>query len=278
MMVETKPSLFRDLRVQRLYYPFYLGVTGQSTSESSDISRYYAELENQDLFYREYRDELYNNTLEDHYLGLDENAQNNFYENFVGGTTLWPMVKDNIDSRYNRISNRLVSNGEIKLNIYYYDKVGEVIADHYKALLAKFFIDKGITPKIESKPLTDLKEWKKTAKTDARNGYYSLLVKGWNYKFDILDELDGQFVDGGSLREIRQRYIQLVDGSVQKAEEVIQRVAKLYVDNVIMIPLVGIQNYAVYLKDEGNTNKVAAAMETHKNVELLLLPWYWRKK
>lgn len=95
-----------------------------------------------------------------------------------------------------------------------------------------------------------------------------------------MDELDGQFVDRSSLNEIRQRYIQLVDGSVQRAEEVIQRVARLYVGNVIMIPLVGIQNYAVYRKGEGGgvSNKVAAAMETHKNVELLLLPWYWRKK
>jgi hypothetical protein len=130
--------------------------------------------------------------------------------------------------------------------------------------------------------LNDLKDWKNTAKSDARKGFYTLLVKGWNYKFDILDELENQFVDSDSLDEIRKRYIQLVDGSAQRTEEVIHRVAKLYVDNVIMIPLVGIQNYLVYRKGEDKdanaNNDVADAMETYKNVELCLLPWYWRKK
>jgi hypothetical protein len=278
MMVETRHSLFRDLQVQRLYYPFYLGVTGQSTSESSDISRYYAELEKEDSFYREYRDELYNDTLEDHYLGLDEDEREDFYFNFIGGTTLPRIVENDIKSKYDRIRGRLVSNGQIKLIIYYRDNVGKVIADHYKALLSKFFTDENIKANIEAELLNDIKEWKNTAKSKARNGYYTLLVKGWNYKFDMLDELDGQFVDRSSLIAIRDRYVQLVDGSGQKAEEVIQRVAKLYVDNVIMIPLVGIQNYAVYLKYTGTTNNVAAAMETYKKVELLLLPWYWRKK
>jgi hypothetical protein len=280
MMVERGPSLFRDLRVQRLYYPFYLGVTGQNTGESSDISRYYAELEDKDWFYREYRDELYNETLENHYLGLDEDERYNFYSKFIGGTELWGMVEDDIKSKYNRIQSRLVSNREIKLIIYYHDTVGQVIADHYKALLSEFFRKENITPNIESMLLNDLKDWKNTAKSNARNRYHTLLVKGWNYKFDMLDELNGQFVDWSSLNEIRQRYIQLVDGSMQKAEEVIQRVAKVYVDNVIMIPLVGIQNYAVYRKGAGNraNNDIAAAMETYKNVELLLLPWYWRKK
>jgi hypothetical protein len=283
MMVETRPSLFRDLQVQRLYYPFYLGVTGQSTSESSDISRYYAELEDKDWFYREYRDELYNDTLEDHYLGLDEKERENFYFKFIGGTVykeLPLMVQNDIESKYGRVRNRLVSNGQINLTIYYYDKVGQVIADHYKALLSDFFInEEHLTANIESEELNDLKEWKNTAKSKARAGYYTLLVKGWNYKFDILDELDGQFVDRSSLTEIRNRYIQLVDGSGQNAEEVIHRVARLYVGNTIMIPLVGIQNYVVYRKNEGAAgNAVAAAMETYKNVELLLLPWYWRKK
>jgi hypothetical protein len=289
MMVETRPSLFRDLQVQRLYYPFYLGVTRQSTSESSDISRYYAELEDKDWFYREYRDELYNDTLENHYLGLDENERYDFYDKFIGGTayaSLPRMIKNDIKSKYGIIRNRLVSNGQINLIIYYYDKVGQVIADHYKALLSDFFTnEEHLKANIESEELNDLKEWKNTAKSKARAGYYTLLVKGWNYKFDILDELDGQFVDRNNLTEIRNRYIQLVDGSGQKAEEVIHRVAKLYVDNVIMIPLVGIQNYVVYRKDEGAAGNVAAAnaavaaaMETYKNVELLLLPWYWRKK
>jgi hypothetical protein len=267
------------LQVQRLYYPFYLGVTGQSTGESSDISRYYAELENKDWFYKEYRDELYNDTLEHHYLGLDEDKREKFYFNFIGGTTLPRMIQNDIKSKYDRIRNRLVSNGQIKMIIYYHDNVGKVIADHYRALLSDFFIrGERLTANIESELLNDLKDWKNTAKSKARAGYYTLLVKGWNYKFDILDELDGQFVDRSSLTEIRERYIQLVDGSGQKAEEVIHRVAKLYVDNVIMIPLVGIQNYAVYRKDEGAANNVAAAMETYKKVELLLLPWYWRKK
>jgi hypothetical protein len=288
MMVETRPSLFRDLQVQRLYYPFYLGVTGQSTSESSDISRYYAELEDKDWFYREYREELYNDTLENHYLDLDENERYDFYDKFIGGTTyasLPRMVKDDIESKYGRIRNRLISNGQINLTIYYHDNVGKVIAEHYKALLSDFFRKENLTPNIEPELLTDPTKWKDTAKSRARAGYYTLLVKGWNYKFDILDELDGQFVDRSSLTEIRDRYIQLVDGSGQKAEEVIHRVAKLYVDRVIMIPLVGIQNYAVYRKGEGAAGSVAAAnaavaaaMEMYKNVELLLLPWYWRKK
>lgn len=188
-----------------------------------------------------------------------------------------PRIVDNdIKSKYDRIRNRLVSNGQVKLNIFYSDKVGEVIANHYAALLTAFFNKEKITPYIEPVLLTG--EWKSTATDYARRGCYTLLVKGWNYKFDILDELDGQFVDRSSLTEIRERYIQLVDCSGQKAEEIIHRVAKLYVDNVIMIPLVGIQNYAVYLNDGDTTNDVAAAMETHKNVELLLLPWYWRKK
>jgi hypothetical protein len=278
MIVDARPSLFRDLQVQRLYYPFYLGVTGQSTSESSDISRYYAELEDKDLFYKEYRDELYNDSLEVHYLGLNEDEREDFYFDFIGGTTLPRVVENVIRSKFDRIRNRLVSSGQMNLIIYYHDNVGKVIADHYKALLSEFFKKENFTPNIDSEQLNDLKEWKNTAKSKARNGYYTLLVKGWNYKFDILDELDGQFVDRSSLIAIRERYIQLVDGSGQKAEEVIHRVAKLYVDNVIMIPLVGIQNYAVYHKDDGTTNKVAAAMETYKKAELLLLPWYWRKK
>jgi hypothetical protein len=289
MMVDKTPSLFRDLRVQRLYYPFYLGVTEQITSESSDISRYYAELEEKDQFYREYRDELYNDTLEDHYLGLNEDKKKEFYDKFIGGTAyekLPSMVQYDIESKYERVRNLLVSNGQINLTIYYHDDVGKVIAEHYVAMFKDFFLNvKHLTANIEPKQLTNLTQWKDTARQRARAGYYTLLVKGWNYKFDILDELDGQFVDSHSLNAIWNRYVQLVDGSAQRVEEVIHRVAKLYVDEVIMIPLVGIQNYVIYRKDEGAANSidaanaaVAAAMETHKNVELLLLPWYWRKK
>lgn len=177
MMVETKPSLFRDLRVQRLYYPFYLGVAGQITSESSDISKYYAELEGKDLFYREYRDELGNDTLEDHYLGLDEDEREDFYFNFIGGTTLPRMVENDIKSKYDTVRDRLVSNGGINLIIYYHDNVGKVIADHYKALLSEFCIKEKLTPNIKSEELT-LEKWKNTAKSDARKGVYTLLVKG----------------------------------------------------------------------------------------------------
>jgi hypothetical protein len=286
---DASPSFLQELQVQRLYYPFYLGVNDLSDKTKSDsksiadysvTGKYYTELEEADKFFMAYKDELYGDTLEKHYLGFgtsEGTERYNFYTKYVGGTEMPKEVEDNINEKYSRVKYRIAGNNAISLTIFYTDQVGQAIANHYKALISDYFAKNGVTANIEPEDLGS-SNWQNTARNYARRGIYTLFVKGWNYKFDMLDELDDQFVDKESLNAVQYYYNQLVDGSEQKAENVIQRIAKQYVDHTIMIPLVGIQNYAVYINDKNGNNGVAASMEQFQKVELLLLPYYWRKK
>jgi hypothetical protein len=139
-----------------------------------------------------------------------------------------------------------------------------------------FFRGQSITANINTQELLEYDQWKEKASASARTGKFSFLVKGWNYKFDLLDELGDQFVDDSSREQISKLYRQLINNTGLNAENIIFNIAGAFIDNTVMIPLVGLQNYAVYTRS--NNNPVAAAFDENQDIEILLLPYYWRKK
>ncbi|MDR1074407.1 MAG: hypothetical protein LBL45_12195 [Treponema sp.] len=271
-----------DLQIQRLYYPFFMGGSNDPNRDGTDIGRYYRGLTEKDVFYQQYNYETGGDDIARYYNSLNSLGQRmNFFENYVGGAGYPSVIMSDITSRYHAVKDKIVFNDSITIDIFYKksDFIGQTIAMHFRDCLQTFFNSKGIdiTNNINEKELVNYGEWRQRAVSNARSRTLSFLVKGWNYKFDLLNELSDQFIDPQSLSFIEGQYRQLVSGSSKLGSEtIVQRIAEQFVTSTVMAPLIGVQNYAVY--NTSADTSVAGAFNSNPDIEILLLPFYWRKK
>lgn len=281
---QTSGSLLFDLELQRLYYPFYRNrKIGEQSAGRSEIDRYYTMLEENDSFYQIYKSLLYDMELTEYYLSLGENFQSrkDFYDSYVGGTEYPEEVQAKINEQFRIARNYLVLNNHVGIDIFFIegDAIAKTIAVHYRAVLDQFFADQKeeaqkdgkdwVVPSISQPKGIRNSEWKTEAVKSSNNKKLSLLIKGWNYRFDLLDELKNQFVDKQAFNSVEMQYKELIKSSALSAETMYYRIALPFVENAIMIPLLGIQNYAVYQKGK------FPAFDEYKDIEILLLPYYW---
>jgi len=272
-------SLTHDLQMQKLYFPFYMtvGETGDGISNLGDL---YNQLEKRDYFYQEYFSAINRTDLKKYYSTIMNNygIRGVFFDIWVGGEDYPEEITRELINRYNQNARYILSeSGKINIEVFYKDddKIGMAIANHFVKVMDIFFRSKvKINPDIKAVPLGKYSEWQNKAKANARNRKLSFLVKGWNYKFDLLDELKNQFIDPQSFMYVEEQYKQLILGRLG-ADRVIQYVAQSFYENTIMIPLLGIQNYAVYYT---NPNEKHFFDGINQRIEIMLLPFYWRKK
>jgi hypothetical protein len=279
-------TLLSDLYIQRLYHPFYIG--SSVSTEANDISKFNVEQELQDLYLQDYLEKLrgYNNLLDYYKTLFDFSSRQKFYFDYIDGKTLPTSVKAELDARLNRIKSDISKNNSLQFTVFYKkdDTTGKIIADHFRDMLDEYFRNSFVVPdiQIKSDELDDYGNWKRTAESNARQGVVTFLVKGWNYKFDMLDELAGQFIEKSDFDEVEGYYNTMIAGASGTAsispEGLVYRIAGLFNANSIMIPLVGLQNYALYSTQDNGPKTIAASFSTHKDIEILLLPYYWRKK
>jgi hypothetical protein len=273
---QSSGNLLFDLELQRLYYPFYRnGKTGEQSAGRSEIGRYYTILEENDSFYQNYKSLLYDRELTEYYLSLGDDFQNryDFYHVYIGGTEYPEEVQAQINEQFRIARNYLVLNNRVSIDIFFKkdDAIAKTIAVHYRDVLAHFFAEQGIESSINTVEISnDNSEWRRRAVANSNNKKLSLLIKGWNYRFDLLDELKNQFVDNQALNSVETQYRELINKSGLNAETMYYRIALPFVENAIMVPLLGIQNYAVYQKGK------FPAFDEYKDIEILLLPYYWR--
>lgn len=283
-VAEDGQSVFLGhLQIQRLYYPFYMGATEQSTSEDSAISKYYRELEDNDYYQREYLSSLGGNTLNQYF--AQEGSKSRFFDQFVGGTGLPEQVKRELNDKLGSVMPHIVRRNSLKIIIYYIegDHPGRQIAGHFRDVVNKYFRENNIAPviDIQAREIAEYGEWKTAAERNARNGTVSFLVRGWNYRFDMMDELAGTYIEAAALREIRGEYERMINSDQSgrlSVDGLVYNIARRFVNNSMIIPLVGLQNYSVYSSEDKDPKGIAASFETYKDIEILLLPYYWRKK
>jgi hypothetical protein len=275
---QSETNLIADIQIQKLYYPFYSG------------GDYYDSLRSKDYVYQLFSDETEGKTLRQKYLELAREHQtaegDSFYNLFIGGNTYTGSLKQQILTRYNspndvvKVKDSIITPNGIKIQILHLsnDKIGKTIALHYRDTLRSFFRERAreenwnfSNDDIITQEITNYALWYEIAATNAKSKTLSFLVKGWNYKFDLLDELRDQFIDKNSMTRIRGFYRELIEsrGGLD-AKTIYERIAEEFVNNTVMIPLVGVQNYAVYRT--GNF----PAFDGNPDIEVLLLPYYWR--
>jgi hypothetical protein len=277
--INDNTSITSDLELQRLYVPFYVGIGGESP-----IVTYYREKEREDMFVREYLYQLDGKTdgkaIKEYFNNLSSDRKDEFFKDFVGG--------DDFPEDYNELLQRDLNNTFIKRNILVNneihieivhktgDDIGRSIAFHYQRVLQQFFRSqtsvKFDNNWIQVREIQDYSRWRNLAIDNAgKKRTISLLVKGWNYKFDLLDELKDQFVDDQSLARIKAQYNNLINrGAIGlEAAENYKNIAAEFVDKNVIIPLVGVQNYVVYSKG------YFSAFDMNETIEILLLPYYW---
>jgi hypothetical protein len=268
-------SLLADLSIQKLYYPFYMGGQSENAESQTDISRYYLQLEEADTLSRQYKNMLGSRSLLEYYRGLNDTAKKDFYDNFINDVKFLPDVQKRMNDTFNNAREHMVRNNEVQIEIFYErdDPIGRTIALRYEKTLAYFFSRTGNSTGIQYKitPPTSIDTntaWRTRAINNAKANKLSLLVKGWNYKFDMLDELRNQFIDDGAFESVEGRYKDMIAGTLG-TEATFHKIAQDFVNFNIMIPLVGVQNYALYNKGS------FPAFDRNKGIEMLMLPYYW---
>jgi hypothetical protein len=273
--INDNTSITSDLELQRLYVPFYAGIGGESP-----IVTYYREKEREDMFVREYLYQLGGKTIKDYFNNLSSDRKDEFFKDFVGGDDFPEDYNEMLrrDLNNNFISRNILVNNEIHIEIIHKtgDDIGRSIAFHYQRVLQQFFRShpsvKFDNNWIQVREIQDYSRWRNLAIENARKKRtISLLVKGWNYKFDLLDELKDQFVDDQSLARIKAQYNNLINrGAIGlEAAENYKNIAAEFVEKNVIIPLVGVQNYVVYSKG------YFPSFDKNEKIEILLLPYYW---
>ena len=280
-------NLLSDIEMKKLYYPFYIGGGNKTNIEGSEIEKLYKDMQDNDRFNREYNLIVgKGKDFKEYFIDNmnNKNIRKNIYDLYGGGTeyskNLMEIIKKNFDKARQHI---IANNGEIYIDIFYKtnDSIGETIAIHYREILKKIFKEINITNTIKSIELgVDYSAWQKAAldnklaKNDKKKKTLSLLVKGWNYKFDLLDDVnpDKQFIDREAFNYIRGDYKKMIDNPDLDIERIFAMIAGKFVEYNVMIPLLGIQNYSIYDK------KNFIGFDGLKDIEILLLPYYWRKK
>ncbi|MDR2305196.1 MAG: hypothetical protein LBE10_11500 [Treponema sp.] len=282
-----------DINVKRLYYPFYSG----GTKTNSEIDEIYARFEDKDRLSREYisaisgdsvsRLRFYYGSLPGDFNG-DEKAA--FRNRYMLGYLSENMNRDysrNLKNEYAKIKDKLnISNNEIKIQIFYSseDAVCKDIADYYAEVLNDFFkndihLDTDIKPQY-----ADYDDWMNKAKDNRRKNIYTFFVYGWNDKLDLLNDLSNQFIDDYSIRNIRRVYQDVID-SRQPIETIIAQIAEKFDfdrnRDALPLPLVSVQNYSIFKKKPDGTqsaNPVLNAINNHPDLQMMLLPYYWRER
>jgi hypothetical protein len=188
----------------------------------------------------------------------------------VAGIDFPRSIQAEMDMAFQNAKNYMLNRGgEIRIEIFYSDDIGETIALHYRDTLEDYFRRSRIINTVTPVKIEKYSEWRNKATKNASEGKISLLIKGWNYRFDLLDELRGQFIDPLAFNAIENRYKEMIEGQGLNAESVFYRIAEEFENNNVMIPLIGIQNYVVY-----NKGKITA-FDENQDIEILLLPYYW---
>jgi hypothetical protein len=271
--IRANSSLVSDLSFQKLYYPFYIGGKQDKSGNRNDIGKFYDKLESQDEFYQRYLVTLNEKTLLEYYNNLDGNdliERNDFFNDYVAGIDFPRSIQGNMDLAFQNAKKYILNNsGEVRIEIFYSDNISYTIALHYKGTLEDYFRRARIINSITPVKIEKYSEWHDAAIKSAAEGKISLLVKGWNYRFDLLDELRSQFIDKLAFDAIEKCYREMIDGQGLNAEAVFYKIAEEFVNNNVMIPLIGIQNYALY-----NKGKISA-FDENQDIEILLLPYYW---
>jgi hypothetical protein len=282
-----KNNLFSDLVIKKLYYPFYLGDTNPSRS-GSELDKLYGDLEKNDLFSQDYSHTVGAISLGDYYTRIRNNdvsdtntALKQFARLYLEGWEMIPEVSDALKDEFNRLlSTRelVVNNNTINVKIDYKsnDEICRQLALLYKRLLETFFQNVvKVVPNIKCEEQgKDYDAWKSSAITNKRNGFYTLYVYGWNYKLDLLNDLNHQFIEQRETYDvIKGEYQKLIDNSRLNVETIIRNIAERFSSRYALIPLVGIQNYSLFRMD----NPVLKEFEEHSSLEMILFPYYWSK-
>jgi hypothetical protein len=275
-----------DIKTKRIYYPFYMGNVNDGTIEISELDKFYEQEQKRDTFFHEYNEELWGDEFSKEYFAYElynDNLREDFFNKYIGGNSYSSRIKAELLLKFNNIRNKMIKNNGIKITIYYIkgDTISKSIALHYKDILTEFFKNQakfsgGI--EIKDGEITR-QDWRNRAISNKRQNIISLLVKGWNYKLDLLDELNDQFIDTWDKNNIKTQYDYLVNSSVEiSAETIVTRIAAQFTQNNLMIPLVALQNYAVYQKGV-NPSPLIDTFESkeYQDIEILLFPYYWRK-
>jgi hypothetical protein len=231
------------------------------------------------MFFQEFFSAINRTTLRQFYATIMNNypVRGRFFDMWIGGNDYPSEIKDELIRQYNQNSRFILSEpGKIAIEVFYEenDKIGMAIANHFVNVMDQFF-KRGVrinSTNIKAVPFS--RNWQNRAKDNAKRKILSFLVKGWNYKFDLLDEIKNQFIDPQSIMYVEDQYNQLILGRLS-ADRVTQYIAQSFYDNNIIIPLLGIQKYAIYYTQQDEKHFFDGI---DPKIEIMLLPFYWRKK
>jgi hypothetical protein len=276
-----------DIKTKRIYYPFYMGNINDGTIEITELDKFYEQEQKKDTFSQEYNEELYGDEFSKEYFkyGLyTDSLREDFFNKYVGGNSYSSKINSELLLKFINIRNKIVKNNEINIIIFSIrnDIISKTIALHYRDVLIQFFKEQvkfSGSIKINVDEIAK-QDWRNRAISNKNRNIISLLVKGWNYKLDLLDELNDQFIDAWDKNNIKTQYDNLVNSSIEiSAETIVAKIASQFTINNLMIPLVALQNYAVYKNKNSDPNPLIGTFESkeYQDIEILLFPYYWRK-
>jgi hypothetical protein len=278
--------ILSDIVVKRLYYPFYAGGGRTNTNRNpTNLDIYYGQLEEKDDYYQNYNNTIGSRNVYQYYQSLNDEDQINFYTKFVGGRDFDKSMISTMTAHYNRIQNKLFDprDKKVKIDICYdrQDQIGKIIATYYRNVLQQFFRNANIDCDIQRVDISN-NQWKTKVTANQKLNRLSLLVKGWNYRLDLLGELGDMFVEDNTYKNISAEYSNFasITGTKLNAETIVLNVARHFVNdkNTVMIPLVGVQNYALYHPSHNNaSDQIAYSFDKNRGLEILLFPYYWRQ-
>ena len=289
-----------DIELQRLYLPFW------NAGGDTQISTQYRTQELHDGFFEDYKKEFYEDeeiNFRNLYLRASEKRSdgyyymtektNELYDKYLSEFNKYSTEKiTNLNRLYNNAKNEFFTNSSFNgIEIVYMDgdEVGQFLAEDFSMILESFFSDKSrvegwrynsemISAKsfsVNENRSNLQNQWENRRNQNQSTRKITLFIYGWNYKFDILEQLEISVVPNDTKQYIQGLYNQLIVGDNSlSAMSRYAEIARGFVDNHVMIPLVGIQNYAVYLD-----KYILESFKDidFKDVELMLLPFFWRK-
>jgi len=276
-----------DINLQRLYLPFYVG------SRGSPIGQLHAVLEEHDDFYQYFRDVLYFAGAADFRdLFAIKYAQGgipsawDISDYFIHSGRFSEEKETELTRLFNAARNEFMHNGTVNIRIAHRrgDKIGQTIAFSLRNTLQWFF--SGVSEKERGTPnqwvfssdnvrveeISSYSGWRAFAERNARDGRICLLIKGWNFRFDIRDLLQYTFISSTVIEEIQNLYDQFIF-SDRNHDVIYAEIANAFVSNHAIVPVIGVHNYAVFTRG----NFPAFESEQFRDIEILLLPFYWRQ-
>jgi len=301
--------LISDLYIKRLYLPFYT-----DSDTKSEIKNLNTKVENDDSYFMFMKKNMQTESVESNSFEVffknlkgDQDRERNFYETYIKG-----YKKDKnktLSGLFDNCFDELAYNGKIKIKIYYIngDTVSYQIARQYEQLLKDFFKTQkkngfnysesdirieGINESIDNFD-SNLRQWNDITEKNAKENTISLLIRGWNFKFDINDQLAFSNADTTQLNEIKDSYNKLINGDSKQSAlalyaEIAQRIIGFVpngnneldtqVTNPVMIPIVSVENYFVFPISNNIFEAESIADKDELKKIIMLLPYYWEQK